>query len=783
MTELEENEIISLFEAIGLSNQKALETKNNKKLCPNLINAIQSFGSIDNLDKTTGALIYNLASLITKDSVKHLPYISVCIRDKKLLSSDQILAAIKFCEDVDGEINDEEFNRYCGVGVEVSQEEIAEAVGEFFKLKKKELIEKRYTMLGPILGTLRTTIKWANPLLVKEEVEKRMLELLGPKDERDDLKAKKKEKKKENVNVKGAEIVTAPQISMAERAKTLKFVFEGELAKLHKAGENKQINPQLMKDHLKRTKGKVITRFPPEPNGFLHIGHAKAINVNFAYAEAFKGETNLRYDDTNPEAEEDQYFQSILKSIEWLGCKPTRVTYSSDHFQKLYELAIVLTKKDKAYVCHCTAQQMHEGRGGDTKGERKGCIHRDRPVEESLTEFRKMKEGFYAEGEATLRMKMDMNNPNPQFWDLVAYRVLYTHHVRTKDEWCIYPTYDYTHCLVDSFEDITHSMCTVEFVMSRESYYWLIDALEIYKPVQWEYGRLKLTNTVLSKRKLNKLVTEKYVAGWDDPRLHTLDALRRRGFTPEAINAFVRELGVTTTNSTIEMSKLEKVVRDHLNEVAPRLMVVLDPLRVTLTNLPYGHVEELELKEKDGSTHLVPFSKVVYIDRSDFSEEDDPNFFRLKKGMSVGLLQVPHPITCNEVIKDSKGKIIELKCNYDKDVKFVKPKTYIQWVGESSRHQSPIPVEIRLYSNLFHHSDPDNKEQVPGGWLSDINEESLQVKNGFMEVGIRHQLVPENKFQFLRIGYFCIDKDSDFEKNKYVFNRTVGLKEDSRKDK
>ena len=328
-------------------------------------------------------------------------------------------------------------------------------------------------------------------------------------------------------------------------------------------------------------------------------------------------------------------------------------------------------------------------------------------------------------------------------------------------------------------------MCTTEFILSRESYYWLVDALEIYKPIQWEYGRLKLTNTVLSKRKLNKLVTGNHVSGWDDPRLHTLDALRRRGFTPEAINAFVREIGVTTANSTIEMSKLENYVRDHLNEISPRLFAIIDPLRVTITNLPWGHIEELVIpnKPKDDKmgTRIVPFSKVIYIDASDFRETADPNYFRLSIGKTVGLLNYPFPITCQEAVKSSTGEILEIKCVAEMNESFVKPKTYIQWVAQSAKHQSPVEIEIRMYSDLFYHSDPDNKDQCPNGWLSDVNPNSLIVKKGMVDIGVRNSKI-EDKYQFLRVGYFCVDKDSDFETGKYVFNRTVSLKEDNKKD-
>ena len=574
---------------------------------------------------------------------------------------------------------------------------------------------------------------------------------------------------------------------VVELAKSFKFIHEGELARLHKPGENPQIKQELMQEHLKATGGKVITRFPPEPNGFLHIGHAKAININFAYAQAFNGKTNLRYDDTNPEAEEEEYFTAIKDTVEWLGFKPDQITYSSDYFSKLYELAIRLIQVDKAYVCHCTGEEIFAGRGGESKGPRHECVHRSRPIQESLEEFKKMKNGSYKEGQAILRMKMDMQNPSPQFWDLVAYRVLFSTHVRSGDDWCIYPTYDYTHCLVDSFENITHSLCTTEFVMSRPSYYWLVDALEVYKPVQWEYGRLNLTNTVLSKRKLMKLVEEKVVSGWDDPRLYTLSAVRRRGFTPEAINAFVRDLGVTTSNTVIEVERLEGYLRDHLNAIAPRYMLILDPIKVVITNLPQDHLEMFEMSNKpkgeEGESHKIPFTSTIYIDRSDFKEEDnDPNFYRLCIGKSVGLLHVPCPIKATSIQKDAETGQITILANYENDGEFKKPKTYIQWVASAPSLGSPLKIETRLYSNLFLHSNPLSKEEVPGGWMSDINPESLKVVSSYGDIGLK-QLKVEDKFQAVRVGYFCLDKDSDLSKGKIVINRTVSLKEDSKKGK
>jgi glutaminyl-tRNA synthetase len=570
-----------------------------------------------------------------------------------------------------------------------------------------------------------------------------------------------------------------PERTIADIASSSKFVHEGELSKMHKAGENPQIRPEIMLEHLKRTKGQVITRFPPEPNGFLHIGHAKAININFGFAQAHNGITNLRYDDTNPEAEKEEYFTAIKDTVEWLGYKPANITYSSDSFQKLYELAVDLIKRDKAYVCHCTGEEIHEQRGGANKGPRFACKHRNRPISESLHEFTRMKNGEYKEGEAILRMKMDLDNPNPQFWDLVAYRVMFVHHIRTKDEWCIYPTYDYTHCLCDSFEDITHSFCTVEFTMSRESYYWLVDALELYKPVQWESGRLVISHTVLSKRKLNQLVSGNHVNGWDDPRLYTLASLRRRGFTPEAINAFVRETGVTTANTTIDPERMENYVRDHLNQVSPRKFLILDPLEVTITNLDPEY--ELEVivpnKPKDESlgNRKLYFTPKIYIDRSDFKNESDPNFFRLVPGGTVGLLHVPFPIKATHVELDSNGQVTKVHAEILKDGS--KPKTFIQWIAESPKHHSPVKVELRLVSKLFNSPNPS---QAPDGWLSDLNPNSLEIVNAYAEAGILDCKV-EDKFQAVRIGYFCVDPDSDIANKHYVLNRTVTLKEDSKK--
>jgi len=577
----------------------------------------------------------------------------------------------------------------------------------------------------------------------------------------------------------------------------LAFVKEGDLSRHHKPGGNPQIDPRLIEEHLKRTGGKVITRFPPEPNGFLHIGHAKAINVNFCYALAHGGDCNLRFDDTNPCAEEEVYFKSIEDTVKWLGFTPTRITYSSTHFQKLYDLAEQMITIDKAYVCECTADEMKADRGdkgeGVKGGVRKNCRHHGRPAEESMKLFREMKDGKWPSNSITLRMKMDMENPNPQFWDLVAYRVLHAAHHRTGNDWCIYPTYDYTHCLVDSFEDITHSMCTTEFVASRESYYWLCDVLKVYKPVQWEYGRLAITNTVLSKRKIAKLVESKIVEGWDDPRLYTLPALKKRGFPAEAINQFVRELGVTTTTSTIQVGKLESAVRTVLDIRCARRMAVVEPLRVTISNWSeVVKTQSLKLtvanspKDPNAGSRDIILTSELYIEASDFREDTgDKSFYRLTPKQTIGLLHAPAPIEfvlVNE--RNEDGSPRSITCAFVTTP--LKPKTWVQWVAvhedSTGLLSSPIPCTINLYGNLFAHENPHDAE---GGFLADITpDKGLTVKQGFVEAALRLTKQEPNAervvYQFLRNGYFCVDTVGDSNR-PWIFNRTVTLKEDSEK--
>ncbi|KAK3703881.1 Glutaminyl-tRNA synthetase [Vermiconidia calcicola] len=636
----------------------------------------------------------------------------------------------------------------------------------------------------------------------------------------------------------------------------------------------------------------VQTRFPPEPNGYLHIGHAKAITVNFGFAKSYGGLCNLRYDDTNPAKEEEQFFVSIREMVEWLGFAPSRITYSSDDFDRLYELAEELVRRGKAYVCLCSAEEVKRRRGWPEHGPRSVCEDWSRTAEENLDDFRAMRDGRYRAGEAHLRMKQYLGTTaeeyevteedsaevkkekarlkslaeNPALWDVAAYRVKNeNHHHRTGDKWRIYPTYEFTHCLCDSFEGVSHSLCTVEFETLRPAYNWLLEALD-HKlpssdekgPMQREYGRLNVEGTILSKRRIAMLVggttvggsdtaaetsaddiadgvdeikleeegdenTETpaeaikavttngssagrkippVVRGWDDPRLFTLVALRRRGVPPGALKKFVLDLGVTKANSNTAIHTLDACIRTYLERTVPRLMLVLDPIKVTFTNLPDDYLEERDVpfdpKDKEKGTHKVPFTKVIYIDRDDFREADDADFFRLSPGQSVGLLHAEYPIACKTFHKDSSsGKVEAIEAEYGSHVPAGKAR--IHWVGESAAHNSPVKAEARIFNPLFRASKPNELDWKNGGYFDDVNPESevvyskAMVECGFEEIRrnapwpkeegeARGSLHPSSvRFQGLRTAFFALDTDSVVEEGKVVLNRIVSLKEDGGK--
>lgn len=527
-----------------------------------------------------------------------------------------------------------------------------------------------------------------------------------------------------------------------------------------------------------RFDSRVHTRFPPEPNGYLHIGHAKSICLNFGIAKDYNGLCNLRFDDTNPVKEDTEYVDSIQEDVKWLGFQwAGDIHYASDYFDRLYELAEELIKRGKAYVCELTPDQIREYRGTLTEPG-KESPYRNRSVEENLDLFRRMKAGEFADGQMVLRAKIDMASPNIIMRDPTIYRIRHAHHHKTGDKWHIYPMYDFTHCISDSIENITHSICTLEFENNRELYDWVLDALDLYHPQQIEFGRLNLTHVMLSKRKLIHLVQNNFVRGWDDPRMPTLSGLRRRGYTPEAIRNFCSKIGVARiADSVVDYGFLEFCVREHLNAITPRLMAVLDPIKVTIENYDENAEEffDCPLHPEDSSwgTRKVPFSRELYIERDDFMENPPKKFFRLSPGSEVRL-RYAYFMTCKDVIKNEDGSIKELICTIDPASKGGqspdgrKVKGTIHWV--SAKHAKP--VEARLYDHLFLMDNPAGEEAEDFTDL--INKDSLKIVTAYAEPHLATYEIGA-KVQFERLAYFCVDYDSTPEKP--VFNRTVTLKD------
>jgi glutaminyl-tRNA synthetase len=524
--------------------------------------------------------------------------------------------------------------------------------------------------------------------------------------------------------------------------------------------------------------GRVQTRFPPEPNGYLHIGHAKAICIDFGLADEFNGHTNLRFDDTNPEKEDVEYVDSIKQDIQWLGYHWDGLYYASDYFDQLYEWAIKLIKDGKAYVDDFTADQIREHRGTLTQPG-KDSLYRNRSVEENLDLFTRMKAGEFPDGSRVLRAKIDMSSPNLNMRDPVMYRILHAEHHRTGDKWCIYPMYDFAHGQSDSLEKITYSMCSLEFADHQPLYNWFIAQLGIFPSQQIEFDRLSLTYTIMSKRKLRRLVEENHVSGWDDPRMPTLGGMRRRGYPPEAIRNFVAAVGVSRTNGIVDLAMLEHFVREELNKRAPRVMVVLHPLKVVIDNYPENQVEEMDAvnnpEDESAGSRKVPFSKVLYIEEEDFREVPPAKYFRLSPGREVRL-RYGYFITANSVVKNEKGEVVEVHCRYDPATRGGnapdgrKVKATIHWV--SAAHA--VDSEVRLYETLFTKENPDDAEDGKD-FISNLNPKSLEV---IAKAKLEPSLAvaePGTRYQFERLGYFSVDPDSTA--GKPVFNRTVALKD------
>ncbi|MER2598041.1 MAG: glutamine--tRNA ligase/YqeY domain fusion protein [Caldilineales bacterium] len=551
--------------------------------------------------------------------------------------------------------------------------------------------------------------------------------------------------------------------------------------------ENTELTPQsnfitdIVDSHnaAGRFGGRVHTRFPPEPNGYLHIGHSKAIMLNYGMAQRYGGLFNLRFDDTNPTKEEQEYIDAIIEDVRWLGANwENRLFYASDYFQQLYDWAVQLIEQGQAYVCDLSADEMREYRGTLTEPGRPSP-YRERSVEENLDLFARMKAGEFSDGTRTLRARIDMASPNLNLRDPVMYRILHAEHPRTGSTWCIYPTYDWAHGQSDSIEGITHSICTLEFEDHRPLYDWFIRALGIHAPQQIEFARLNLTYTLMSKRRLLKLVTEGFVNGWNDPRMPTLSGMRRRGVTPAALRDFTERIGVAKNNSVVDIALLEYSIRQDLNAHALRVMGVLDPLKVTLINYPEDQTEWLEAinnpEDAEAGTRQVPFSRTLWIERDDFRETPPPKYFRLSPGREVRL-RYGYFIQCVDVVKDAAGNVVEVLCRYDPATRGGnapdgrKVKSTIHWV--SAAHA--LQAEARLYNRLFLSENPDDVAE-DGSWMDNLNPNSLETRICFVEPSVA-DAPPGTRYQFERLAYFCVDPDSTT--GHPVFNRTVALKDE-----
>lgn len=533
----------------------------------------------------------------------------------------------------------------------------------------------------------------------------------------------------------------------------------------------------IINEAVARGETRVHTRFPPEPNGYLHIGHAKSICLNFGLAKRYGGKCNLRFDDTNPVKEDVEYVDSIKEDVKWLGFDWAGEYYASDYFEQLYDWAVDLIKKGKAYVDDQSQEEIRLTRGTVTVAGKESPF-RSRSVEENVDLFQRMRAGEFKDGDKVLRAKIDMSHPNMLMRDPIMYRIIHTDHHRTGNKWCIYPMYDYAHGESDSIEKITHSICTLEFDVHRPLYDWFIKELDIFPSHQYEFARLNLTYTMMSKRKLLQLVQNRVVMGWDDPRMPTICALRRRGYTPESLHVFAEKVGVAKRDNIIDLGLLEFCVREDLNKIADRRMAVINPLKVVITNYPEDGQEQIKCvnnpEDESKGSRMVPFSREIFIDKDDFMEEPPKKYFRLSPGNEVRL-RYSYLIKCDEVIKDSNGEITELRCTYDKDSlgggssDGRKVKGVIHWV--SARHA--INAELRLFDTLFINENPDDVEDGKT-FMDYINPNSMKVVKGYLEPSLSSAQIGD-KFQFERVGYFCVDKEST--PTNLIFNRTVGLKD------
>ena len=781
---------------IGIPKSKIDDIAKKKKYIERIKYVLEQ-GNITTADKETGNLIILVAEKVNPAFNHRIPLLLKYVNSKEITSSHQLDACVEYLRKKgDEELNEEDFKKQCGIGVKITEEDIKKETDEIMKKYIDQIKNERYKFPSvKILYDVKSKFSFVDPKLCKKVIDEEIDKLLGGKNE-NELKEEKMRKEFEDLKKKSKD-----KKSFSEEDKKRLSELKEELKKFDEALQKKKEelssqNPEeeksekdklstlmardmrsalntteLIKKHLEVTGGKIMTRFPPEPNGYLHLGHAKAMRFCFTSASNAGGNCYLRLDDTNPEKETKEYIDSIKENCEWLGYHPWKVTYASDYFDDLYNIAVKLIKKGLAYVDNLSKQEISEYR------EKKiDSPYRNRTVEENLKLFEMMRQGRFEEKECCLRMKIDMKHNNPCMRDPVAYRIKYVPHPHAGDKWCIYPTYDFTHCLNDSLENITHSLCTLEFEIRRDSYYWLLEAAEMYRPFVWEYSRLNVTHIVVSKRKLLQLVTSHTVNGWDDPRMPTINGLRRRGYTADAINNFVDTIGVTRrgNENIISIKLLENAVKSDLDKKAPRTMAVIEPIKVNLVNLKEDLSIDTPLFPKlkeSGGVRKVNLTKNIFIERIDFKEEDDKDFNGLTPNQEVGL-KYAGVLKLEEIKKNKEGVVTELLCSYSNENK--KTKGRIHWISDKDY----VNAELRLYDYLFKSDDPfhSNEEGVSHDPMDDVNPDNLVIKyHALVNRDLCEKVKPYDHFQFERLGYFVCDPDSECDKGRYVFNLTVDL--------
>jgi len=811
----------AIFLSIGLKEGAVDGLLKNSALSAALLKAIEDANVKDGCDASIGTLLYTLTTKLNdKATPENMKFLAEYIGNEKI-DKVRIGTAIKLVTAAkDKPIDVKAFEEKCGVGIVVTDKQIEEAVAAEMEKHQKGLLAERYHYNSArMIGTVGAKLKWADGGVLHRVIEEQVAALLGPKTEAD-LKPKPKVKKSKDNNkggggpkkMKGGQIAAGKDDAAKDDNA---WFFPSPTANL--SGNR----PHILAKHLEETGGKVITRFPPEPNGYLHVGHAKAMHLDFGYGSKL-GECILRFDDTNPAAEKQEYIDSIIATVAWLGHKPSRITYSSDYFQKLYELAVELIQRGLAYVCHQTGEEAAEYRQ-----QKKDSPYRNRSVEENLRLFEEMRTGLFDEGAAWLRMKIDMQSDNTAMRDPCAYRVKYMAHPRSGDAWCIYPSYDFTHCIVDSLENITHSLCTLEFDVRRAAYYWLLDALDLYKPLVWEFSRLEFVDRVeidgaeyklitdLSKRRLLAKVNRGEARGWDDPRMPTLDGCRRRGIIPEAIERLCEDVGVTRGIQRIPVQRLFQVLRAELDPKATRRMAVLRPLRVVITNFDEQGFKLATLPnhplDESRGTRTLPFTNVVYVEQSDFRMDDDPDFYGLAPGKTVGLRYAGN-ITVDKVDKDVNGAPTTLHATLDTS-RTQKTKGHIHWLPDPEQTDASRRATVRIYEWMFHivrkvegdqdeaaeaaalrakaeaaaaaddeQTDADN-EEAAAPQADDTLPKPLTSEEELTGclVESNTEFVPFLYYQFERLGYFVVDPDSTDALP--VLNRTCTLKDSYSKKK